>query len=405
MKYRSEIPSAFIRTVHAALGERLRDNRNWQLRGVDSFRAQFVPLTDKIGGSQLVAQLWMERPRNGRAVCRFEIATAANQVGGELSSLWRDEIAYTIRKELIRGGLPHGIVKATKSTVVKMKLAVPLTRDGLDELAASPAGEIASILNFIEFLEPRLLQWSEKTTLPFHAGLEQEFHVLALKVYYDAVEAVDYPANRYLQKVRRSGGVAAAKYWLRPSKGDAAQSGFLELVNHDQLQLSLEARVIQEPWSSLFTEDEVETARRRLARYGYFNAVDTTARPDNLPSEEVAVYMEGRTTTILVNSYERSPQARAACIQHYGAKCCICDFSFEAAYGSNYADYIHVHHICPLASVKEEYVVHPIADLRPVCPNCHAVIHRHRQPLTILQVKALLRGSTPVSLKPDLELQ
>lgn len=400
MKYRSETPSAFIRAVHAALSERLRGNSNWRLRGVDSFRAQFVPLTDKIDGSQLVAQLWMERPRNGKAVCRFEIATEGNQVGGDLSSLWRDEIAYSIRKELVRGGLPHGIVKATKSTVVKMKLALPLEQDSLDELAAGAEGmgdEIASILSFIEFLEPRLLQWLKTSNLPFHAGLEQDFHLVALKVYYDVLEAVDYPAKRYLPKVRRSGGVAAAKYWLRPSRGDAAQSGFLELVNHDQLQLSLEAQVIQEPWSSLFTEDEVETARTRLARYGYFETDDSTLRPDNQPSEEVAVYIEGKTSTILVNSYERNSEAREACIQHYGAKCCICDFSFGDAYGSNYADYIHVHHICPLASVKKEYVVDPIADLRPVCPNCHAVIHRHRQPLTILQVKALLRADAPVN--------
>ncbi|MBA4107086.1 MAG: hypothetical protein C0485_15175 [Pirellula sp.] len=394
MKFQSNSPSAFIRAVHEQLRTKLRGNPKWRLRGVDSFTAVFVPITEKIGESGLVAQLWMERPRKGKAACRFEIATEANYASDQLNSLWRDEIAYSIRRELIRAGLPPGIVKAKQSTVAKIKLSVTPEGDNPEDLgavSAGNAGEIDKIQKFIEFLEPRLLQWAERSHLPFHSGLEQDFHLLALKVYYDAMQAVGYSAKRYLQKVRRSGGVAAAKYWLHPSKGDVAQSGFLELVNHDQLELSLEAQVIREPWSSLFTQEEIETARARLARYGYFGTVDPTPRPEYWPSEEVAVYLEGKTSTISVNAYERNPEARAACIQHYGAACCICGFSFGEVYGADFAGYIHVHHICPLASVKQEYSVDPVADLRPVCPNCHAVIHRYKEPLTIPQLKELLR--------------
>jgi 5-methylcytosine-specific restriction protein A len=37
--------------------------------------------------------------------------------------------------------------------------------------------------------------------------------------------------------------------------------------------------------------------------------------------------------------------------------------------------------------------VDPIADLRPVCPNCHAVIHLNKQPFTIEDVQAMVKRS------------
>ena len=38
--------------------------------------------------------------------------------------------------------------------------------------------------------------------------------------------------------------------------------------------------------------------------------------------------------------------------------------------------FIHVHHLKPLAQIGEQYELDPINDLRPVCPNCHAMLHR-----------------------------
>jgi 5-methylcytosine-specific restriction protein A len=38
---------------------------------------------------------------------------------------------------------------------------------------------------------------------------------------------------------------------------------------------------------------------------------------------------------------------------------------------------MHVHHLTPLATMTGPYQVDPISDLRPVCPNCHAMIHRY----------------------------
>jgi 5-methylcytosine-specific restriction enzyme A len=107
-------------------------------------------------------------------------------------------------------------------------------------------------------------------------------------------------------------------------------------------------------------------------------------------------YVEGASRTIAVNAYERNAKAREACIKHYGIACVVCGFNFEATYGSIGVGIIHVHHLVPLAEIKKEYVLDPIRDLRPVCPNCHAIIHRTQPPLSIEQLKLHLerKGKT-----------
>jgi len=102
-------------------------------------------------------------------------------------------------------------------------------------------------------------------------------------------------------------------------------------------------------------------------------------------------YLEGAQRTIRVNAFERSTEARRACLEYYGYRCSVCDFDFEKAYGELLGKkYIHVHHIVPISEIREQYAVNPISDLRPVCPNCHAMIHRTRPPQSISDLKRLV---------------
>ena len=128
--------------------------------------------------------------------------------------------------------------------------------------------------------------------------------------------------------------------------------------------------------------------------------------------EEVAdtpALFEGAVRKVTVNAYERNPVARQKCIAAHGTTCCICGFSFGAVYGPEAEGYIHVHHIRPLSEVGEKYVVDPVEDLRPVCPNCHAVIHLGGGTRTFEEVKRMIaeanrfgveRGFDPLTSPP-----
>jgi len=115
----------------------------------------------------------------------------------------------------------------------------------------------------------------------------------------------------------------------------------------------------------------------------------------NYPDELAAsgTFPEGATKTVFINQYERNQQACAACIAHYGHKCAVCGLDFGVVYGAGAAGLIHVHHLRSLASIGKEYKVDPVRDLRPVCPNCHAVIHRGDPMHSIEDVRKMLAES------------
>jgi 5-methylcytosine-specific restriction endonuclease McrA len=87
-------------------------------------------------------------------------------------------------------------------------------------------------------------------------------------------------------------------------------------------------------------------------------------------------YPEGAGKQVVVNKYERDPKARKGCLKHHGYNCAVCGFSFEGRYGLLGREYIHVHHLVELSMVGSGYEVNPKKDLIPICPNCHAMIHR-----------------------------
>lgn len=120
---------------------------------------------------------------------------------------------------------------------------------------------------------------------------------------------------------------------------------------------------------------------------GYGNGVDILL-PEEI-SETEGSY-EGARKQISVNTYERDRTARDKCLQHYGTRCAVCEKDMSEIYGPEAEGLIHVHHLKPLSEIKEGYRVNPIADLRPVCPNCHAVIHRRRPVYKIEEVKGFL---------------
>jgi len=99
---------------------------------------------------------------------------------------------------------------------------------------------------------------------------------------------------------------------------------------------------------------------------------------------------EGAVRRIAVNAYERSSAAREKCILHYGCRCAACGLILAEKYGETAQGLIHVHHLRQLAEANAEYRVDPVADLRPVCPTCHAVIHSQTPAFAIEEIKTMI---------------
>lgn len=133
-------------------------------------------------------------------------------------------------------------------------------------------------------------------------------------------------------------------------------------------------------------------------RQGVVEAIETlTGRP--LPAqgfgrhegEQILVTTEGALQRLLASRYERSAAARRACVQHFGSRCSVCDIRFDEMYGELGRGFIHVHHLTSIAAQGRAHRVDPRRDLRPVCPNCHAMLHRQDPPLSIQDLRRRLR--------------
>ncbi|BAX58650.1 hypothetical protein BSFP_014670 [Burkholderia stabilis] len=194
----------------------------------------------------------------------------------------------------------------------------------------------------------------------------------------------NYQHMRRGERYRRTLTGATAEYLL-----DRIHQEF----GHAGLKLALQ---------SLWTHIEyLEPVRRSVCRqertlHERFSARLSVTAASIYPDEvsphdfENRKFIEGATRQVLVNQYERDWRARAACIQHWGAVCYVCRFDFQKTYGEMGRGFIHVHHLTDIASIGTEYEVDPHADLRPVCPNCHAMLHTQRPAMDIDELKAML---------------
>ena len=114
-----------------------------------------------------------------------------------------------------------------------------------------------------------------------------------------------------------------------------------------------------------------------LLRYITSNFSDnyqTEIFPEMIVEEDTL--FEGIKKQVFVNKYERNSIARKKCIEFHGLNCKLCDTNFATKYGKIGEDFIHIHHLVPIHTNLKQYRVDYKKDLIPVCPNCHAMLHR-----------------------------
>lgn len=102
-------------------------------------------------------------------------------------------------------------------------------------------------------------------------------------------------------------------------------------------------------------------------------------------------YSEGGAQYVLSKKYERDKRNRELCIEAKGMRCAICGFDFGDVYGTMGEGFIHVHHVVPVSKLGTGYVIDPVRDLIPVCPNCHAMLHRFDPPMQPDELRSVLR--------------
>ncbi|WP_394195814.1 HNH endonuclease [Litoreibacter albidus] len=142
------------------------------------------------------------------------------------------------------------------------------------------------------------------------------------------------------------------------------------------------------PRISSFEQDAVECQIQILG--GEYFAVPLAKGGISIGEIEPTDFIEGRAISVLQTHYERNPHARQKCLDHFGFSCAVCDFNFEEVFSKLGYGFIHVHHLVPVSKRKTSYKVNPISDLVPVCPNCHAMLHRKSPPYEVNELKEIM---------------
>lgn len=112
--------------------------------------------------------------------------------------------------------------------------------------------------------------------------------------------------------------------------------------------------------------------------------------------DENIIIQEGAKRLAEVSIYERSSKLRNYAIQHFTEdgriSCHCCSFNFSDFYGEDIGKgFIEIHHTKPIFKYEDEdmeiTLQHAVANLTPVCSNCHRMIHRNwKKPIEIQQL-------------------
>ena len=222
--------------------------------------------------------------------------------------------------------------------------------------------------------------------------LEGRLKKALLNGYQRAGEEVNYWGFRYRRSILNNGALATVRRMLRP-RTSAQRAGLDASLDANRPDLTMEAIILQPQFQPLFSGAELQVAADRLKEYGAEIAKRMARRerlyPDELESGKK--YIEGARKQVRVNAYERDKRARAACLRHFGYRCSVCGVLLEDLYGTIGREFIHVHHLKPLELTNGAYRLDPVKDLRPVCPNCHAMLHRSEKPLGIKELRATIK--------------
>lgn len=154
------------------------------------------------------------------------------------------------------------------------------------------------------------------------------------------------------------------------------------------------------------TDQGRDEARRRAdsieALAGFTLDVSIPALDDMDNGAEIIVLdenvvTEGQLCTRTIGYRSRSRQLREAAVQHYTCNgmipCTACSFNFGVAYLGVGDGYIRIHHLEPISCGGERELTldEAIGKVRPLCANCHVMVHRREPWLSMQDLTETLR--------------
>src|SRR5260370_7911437 len=162
--------------------------------------------------------------------------------------------------------------------------------------------------------------------------------------YPRAGKETKFWASRFLQSLKRRGGLEVAKRILANKTDGGITKGFLALKDAGRPDLSVEAIVLAPEFRHLFSDRELTVAEDRLRTHFppsfWRKQVDkASVYPEALP--ENRKYFEGAVANVLVNRYERDKAARDACLAKNGSRCKVSALLFIDQYARIAYGFLH----------------------------------------------------------------
>jgi len=347
-----------------------------------TFQNEVLPLVEKLIG---------EAQRLGGEDCVYAVAIPEIRAAIIAPELDRDAEGVFLRitpsangatvslRKAMQNGLPRALTVQSISTIQadlpiwyeQIKAGVTATKGSLRGGVRNPAWTRDELILALEqyFETP---PWTINGKHPAIAALSGELG--RLSAYTDAPDRLRY---------RNANGV------------------YMKLMNLQYHDPSRDGRGLKGGGSLepvIWQEYGADREKLRLVARAIRIAIDSGSLAEVLPDPTDVDYAEapeGRILTRIHRVRERDSKLRAskkASVLAATGKldCEACNFNFSVAYGDHGADFIEVHHLTPLHELPE-HTKTKLEDLALLCSNCHRMVHRQRQWLSLGELRALLK--------------
>jgi hypothetical protein len=99
------------------------------------------------------------------------------------------------------------------------------------------------------------------------SSLEKQFDQAMMDIYYRAKSECNYVPSIFFNMLNQQRGVLTAKQLINATN---VSDGYTKLYELERLDLTVEAVTYENAkWHELFTSEEIERCRKRLADYRY----------------------------------------------------------------------------------------------------------------------------------------